>query len=139
MNRPFLAALVVAACALAAAPAAAAEPYTGKITGVVVHAKSGKRLPGAIVVLQCTCLPEARETETDDNGLYVFRDLPPGTYAIEVLSGEADVARHVSPSADRRAHAPTGPSAAAALDPTCAGSPGSAPDAAPSRAGARVA
>jgi hypothetical protein len=93
MIRPLIAGLVVAACGLYPAHAGAEETPGGSIAGIVVHAKSGARLAGALVVLQCTCLASAMETTTNENGLYAFRALPPGTYTIQVLSGEADVSK----------------------------------------------
>ncbi len=91
--------LAVAAPALAAAglflgtPARAEAADTGSISGVVTDSKTGKRIKDAIVILQCTCLQGERETTTNEQGLYVFRDLPPGTYRIQVVFGKADVSK----------------------------------------------
>lgn len=59
----------------------------------MTHSKTGDRVPDALVILQSSSLQGTRETMTNDNGLYAFRDLPPGTYTIQVLSGRADVAK----------------------------------------------
>ncbi|MCX4247965.1 TonB-dependent receptor [Paraliomyxa miuraensis] len=90
-------------CSLAAAPLAAAavlvgapsEAYaaSGTISGVVTNAGTKEPVEGALVILQCSCLQEARETQTNSNGLYAFRDLPPGTYTVQVLVGQADVSK----------------------------------------------
>lgn len=98
MNRPLLPALVAAACVLASTPAVADEeaPHTGQITGIVVDARTGAPLPMARVVLQCACLPAPREATTSARGLYVFRDLPPGTFRIEVANGRGDEVKTVS-------------------------------------------
>lgn len=66
---------------------------SGSISGVVTHAETGERMANAIVVLQCTCLSGTRETTTSANGLYAFRDLPTGTFTIQVLAGQADVSK----------------------------------------------
>jgi hypothetical protein len=84
---------IPAAGTLLLAPQRADAAETGTISGVVTNAKTGDRLAGALVVLQCTCLQGQREATTNDNGLYAFANLPPGTYTIQVLSGEADVSK----------------------------------------------
>ncbi|MEM7152433.1 MAG: VIT domain-containing protein [Myxococcota bacterium] len=66
----------------------------GSISGVVTHTETNERME-ALVVLQCACLEGHRETMTNDRGIYAFRDLPPGTYTIQVLSGQADVSKVV--------------------------------------------
>ena len=75
------------------APQTAHAADTGTISGVVTNQKTKERIPNALVVLQCTCLQGTRETQTNDNGLYAFRNLPPGTYTIQVLAGQADVSK----------------------------------------------
>ncbi|MEM9453267.1 MAG: TonB-dependent receptor, partial [Myxococcota bacterium] len=65
----------------------------GTISGVITNKKTKERLAEALVILQCSCLQGTRETQTNSNGLYAFRDLPPGTYTIQVLSGQADVSK----------------------------------------------
>jgi len=62
----------------------------GTISGVIRHPKTKERIPNAIVVLQCTCLQGLQETTTNAEGLYAFKDLPPGTYTVQVLIGQAD-------------------------------------------------
>ena len=66
---------------------------SGEIAGAVTDEVTGARLEGALVVLQSTALPRARETQTNANGLYRFRDLPPGTYTVQVLYRQVDVAK----------------------------------------------
>lgn len=83
-----------------AAPAAATE--SGTISGVVTLAATRGRVPEAIVIAQCTCLQEPRETQTNGEGLYAFRDLPPGTYTIQVLAGENDKSRVVAVEGGQR-------------------------------------
>ncbi len=82
-------------------PSTTAEARTtataqGTISGVVRHADTEERLSNAIVILQCTCLMGNREATTNPNGLYVFNELPPGRYTVQVLSGQADVSKMVS-------------------------------------------
>ena len=87
----FGAAAVSAAVLLAPTTAEAAS--NGTISGVVTDQKTKSRIPEALVILQCSCLQGTRETQTNSNGLYAFRDLPPGTYTIQILTGQADVSK----------------------------------------------
>jgi len=93
------AALSLAACSLVPlaagllVPAVAQAASDGTISGVVTNSRSKQPVAGALVILQCACLQGPRETQTNDNGLYAFRDLPPGTYTVQVLAGQADVAK----------------------------------------------
>ena len=87
---------VAATLATAAAmlvPSTVQAADTGTISGVVTDQKSKAKIPNALVILQCSCLQEARETQTNANGLYAFRNLPPGTYTVQVLVGKADVSK----------------------------------------------
>lgn len=59
----------------------------------MAHSETGERVPDALVILQSSSLQGSRETLTNDNGVYAFRDLPAGTYTIQVLSGRAAVAK----------------------------------------------
>ncbi len=63
------------------------------ISGVVIDRETREPLDSALVVLQSTALPGTRETQTNDKGLYAFRNLPPGTYTIQVLYQQADIAK----------------------------------------------
>jgi len=72
-------------------PSTATGP--GKLTGVVRNRDSRAPIVGALVVLQCTCLPSALEVVTSGSGLYVFEDLPAGTYTVQALYGQADVSK----------------------------------------------
>jgi protocatechuate 3,4-dioxygenase beta subunit len=82
---------LVASTLLLAAPAA--PGHHGVISGVVTHSKTGEPLPGALVILQCSCLRGSRETQTNEEGFYAFRGLPAGTYTVQVLMGNADVVK----------------------------------------------
>ncbi|MEM9456417.1 MAG: DUF4349 domain-containing protein [Myxococcota bacterium] len=92
LGTAILATAVSGSLAMIPAPATAAT-FTGTISGVVTHSKTKERIADALVVLQCSCLQGTKETQTNSNGLYAFRDLPPGTYTIQVLSGQADVSK----------------------------------------------
>jgi len=72
------------------APRVAQAAAKGTVSGVVTDSKTKKRIPEALVILQCTCLQTPKETQTNAEGLYAFRDLPPGTYTIQILVGQAD-------------------------------------------------
>ena len=66
---------------LCAAPAAAQGIQTGEISGTV-SSDDGLRLPGARVTARGPALQGERTVTTDQNGNYVLRALPPGTYDI---------------------------------------------------------
>ncbi len=84
---------LAAAGVLLLAPQSAEAAENGSISGVVTNTKTGERMSNSLVVLQCNCLQGTRETTTNDNGLYAFKSLPPGTYTIQVLAGQADVSK----------------------------------------------
>lgn len=65
----------------------------GDIRGVAADYTTSKRLSGVVVILDCSCLSEVRETETDADGIYLFSDLPPGDYRIQALYRQDDVNR----------------------------------------------
>jgi Ca-activated chloride channel family protein len=69
------------------------QQWTGVINGVVKDSKTKEKIENAIVILQCTCLKEQREARTNASGIYAFRNLPPGQYTIQVLSGKANVSK----------------------------------------------
>jgi hypothetical protein len=78
----------VVAPALAPALAHAAEPTA--LQGIIRDKDSKKGLPGALVVIQCTCMQGERSTTTGESGTYTFTDLPPGLYNVQVLVGAAN-------------------------------------------------
>jgi hypothetical protein len=59
------------------------NPQAGVLEGVVTRASSAQPVEGARVALRGDAGPDF-ETRTDANGHYVFPDLPPGVYNIEV-------------------------------------------------------
>ena len=75
------------------APSTAAAASNGTISGIVTNAKTKKTQPQALVILQCSCLQKPRETQTNEDGIYSFRDLPPGTYTVQVLAGQSDISK----------------------------------------------
>ncbi len=79
--------------ALLATPAAG---HDATISGRVVNQRTKEPIAKALVILQCTCLRGARETMTNEDGLYAFKGLPAGTYTIQVLAGTADVSKVVT-------------------------------------------
>ncbi|MGB1274158.1 MAG: carboxypeptidase regulatory-like domain-containing protein, partial [Nannocystaceae bacterium] len=68
----------------------------GAIKGVVTNPKNKEKVGDALVVLQCSCLQGTRETRTSKDGLYSFKNLPPGNFTIQVLTGQADVTKIVN-------------------------------------------
>jgi uncharacterized protein (DUF2141 family) len=63
------------------------EPYPGStaIVGQVFDDETGEPVENGLAILQC--LAGVRETSTNAGGAFGFRDLPPGTYTVEVLHG----------------------------------------------------
>lgn len=80
-------------------PPVVAEPLgadqPSQIVGVVRDQNTGHALPGALVIVQCTCLAGAREVMSSEGGTFGFRDLPPGKYTVQVLFKDANVNRTV--------------------------------------------
>ena len=62
-----------------AAPITAAEAQTGKLTGVVTDAESGKPIEGVAVVIQGTTLG----ANTNATGRFFIIQVPPGTYTVQ--------------------------------------------------------
>ncbi|MGB1013327.1 MAG: YfbK domain-containing protein [Nannocystaceae bacterium] len=74
----------------------------GTIIGVVRSFKTNEVVANALVVLQCTCLQGNHETQTNAEGFYAFRNLPPGNYTIQILVGNANVSKIVTLPKDAR-------------------------------------
>lgn len=62
-----------------AAPITAAQAQTGKLTGVVTDAESGKPIEGVAVVIQGTTLG----ANTNASGRYFIIQVPPGSYTVQ--------------------------------------------------------
>lgn len=62
-----------------AAPITAAQAQTGKLTGIVTDAESGKPVEGVAVVIQGTTLG----ANTNAAGRYFIIQVPPGTYTVQ--------------------------------------------------------
>ena len=63
------------------------------LQGVIGDADTGEAIKDSLVIVQCDCLKGVRETVTNADGVYQFRDLPPGKYTIQVLFGSSNVSR----------------------------------------------
>jgi len=74
---PFRLKLLVVSVVISAAGTAGAET-SDTLTGRVRDAETGSLLSGVTVVIQ----GNARGTVTDDDGLFMFTDVPPGVYAV---------------------------------------------------------
>ena len=77
-----LATAFVAGIMLAAIVPAAAQPLTSRVEGTV-RDESSAVVPGASVTMTQVDTGIARETTTDDRGLYLFPRIPAGTYRVE--------------------------------------------------------
>jgi hypothetical protein len=87
--------LALLAVAIGFTPAFAQGTQTGVLTGVV-ESTDGSRLPGVTVTVTSPALQGERTAVTDDEGAYLFRGLPPGTYRVRMtLAGFGDVERNV--------------------------------------------
>jgi len=75
------------------APASSTAGSGGVITGVVKNSKSKESIENAVVVLQCSCLSQQRETYTNARGVYRFTNLPQGQYIVQVLAGKASISK----------------------------------------------
>ena len=92
MKRVCLALLFGVLCSGGMALAQAGGSLTGTIEGIV---KVGDNpIPGALVTISSPALQGKRSTATGTNGDYIFRQLPPGTYAVTfTLTGMKTVQR----------------------------------------------
>lgn len=70
------------------------------IQGVVHDSRAREPARAAIVVLQCDCLAGDREVQTDDDGQFTFRDLPPGRYEVLALYGTGESSKSLDVRAD---------------------------------------
>ncbi|WAS92616.1 carboxypeptidase-like regulatory domain-containing protein [Nannocystis punicea] len=104
---------LLASCALACGHAAA-PPLSpaelppvvagrGAIQGAVHDVNTGRRIAGALVLMDCSCLAGPRETKTDARGIYSFDDLPPGKYTIQASYERGHVAKTLALAAAGRA------------------------------------
>lgn len=101
-----------AGCAFAPAkvppptPAAVSiESGTSSISGRVSHEETKEPLSHALMLLHSRDLPVPLEVWTDEGGRYAFRGLPPGTYTIQVLYGQADRSKITTLPAGAKFHA----------------------------------
>ncbi len=82
---------VAAAGVLLLAPQSAEAADKGTIVGQVTNEDTKEKIPNALVILQCNCLQGEREAQTSSDGLYAFKNLPPGTYTVQVFAEQANV------------------------------------------------
>jgi hypothetical protein len=89
--------VLVALLAMAASPRAwAVGEVNGKLIGQVTIKETGDPLSGVTVHIESKALIGSKEMVTQDDGQFIFTDLPPGTYDISVLSqGVLPVKRRV--------------------------------------------
>jgi len=74
---------------------------TSVVTGTVITA-DGATLPGATVTVQSPALQGVQTAETDVNGVYVIRGLPPGKYTVTFeMSGMATIKKEADVSLGR--------------------------------------
>ena len=74
--------LTLLACMLCATVAAAQGVQTGTLQGTAVDSQGGV-LPGVVVTASSPALQGVRTATTDENGVYLLRALPAGTYAVK--------------------------------------------------------
>src|SRR5687768_2958446 len=73
--------LTLLASMLCAAVAAAQGVQTATLQGTAVDAQGGV-LPGVVVTASSPALQGVRTATTDENGVYLLRGLPAGTYSV---------------------------------------------------------
>ena len=82
---------VFALLLVCSATSSAQGVQTGTIRGTVKD-QQGLALPGATITATSPALQGDRTVVTDTDGVYLFRDIPPGTYSLKVeMSGMASV------------------------------------------------
>jgi hypothetical protein len=84
--------LLAVAVFLVLVPGASAQLYTGSVSGVVLD-PSGAALPGARVALVDSEKGFAYEVKTDQQGRYILREIPPGTYTLTVEAPNFEIQR----------------------------------------------
>lgn len=77
----------------------------GLVNGIVWDRKKGGGLAGALVLVQCTCLPRMLERMTGEGGAFHFGELPPGRYTVQVLYRDANIQRTFDLAAGTRIRA----------------------------------
>jgi hypothetical protein len=88
--------LIVLALGLAAGASFAQGTQTGTLSGTVLSS-DGKSLPGVTVSVKSPALLGTRTVVTDENGGYIFKALPPGTYTVSYASaGFQSVEREIT-------------------------------------------
>jgi hypothetical protein len=87
MFRPLIVAAAAVLSVALTTTSAAHGLQTGALTGFV-RDRDGLALPGATVSIVSPALQGARTTTTDENGAYVVRGLPPGTYDVTFAFAE---------------------------------------------------
>lgn len=76
-----------------------------EIAGSVTDLNTGAGIENALLVLTCTCLRPGTvglEISTKADGSYRVKDLRPGRYNVQMLSGLVEMEREVSVSAGTR-------------------------------------
>jgi hypothetical protein len=73
----------------------------GLISGVV-RSNNGVPIANALVILQSNPLANDREQLTNEQGFYAFKQLPAGSYTIQVLYAEANVVKVIQLPVDAR-------------------------------------
>ena len=77
-----MAAVLVTGILFATVVSAAAQPLTSRVEGTVQD-ETGAVIPGASVTMTKVDTGVARETATDERGLYLFPLVPAGTYTVQ--------------------------------------------------------
>lgn len=68
----------------------------GAIKGVVTNGATGEGVADALIILQCNCLTEPRETSTNAAGVYALGGLPAGLYTVQMLVGSQNKSKQIT-------------------------------------------
>src|SRR5215470_11328702 len=78
---------------LLAAAEASAQTTTGAIQGSVTEAGSGQPFPAVLVTASSAALQQPQTEISDASGQFYLSNLPPGTYVVLFVAGDAQVRR----------------------------------------------
>lgn len=95
VRRSMLAVMMLGVVLAAASKVASAQNENATLSGIVAD-ETGARIPGAAIVLQNSASKDTRKGASNDEGVYSFPALPPGTYTLTVTRQGFKAARQTN-------------------------------------------